>query len=488
MTVSNSTLKPEKRLYWHPEAHRALSGRRLYFWFYRFATLTSREDVLSALFKVAADFGITSYATYELIGPFDLLARFYMRPDDEARFKEACEEALRPYDVTNNQPFRVEDTPRNWVWAGGAGKAGVPGKPTKEVLEQHYSRAQIELLNDAENRSHERRRLVKRFTDLGLITHQAKDPGIKFVATIGTPNDLDVEKFRLLRQRLERALDQAGPVLRERSLYTGEFGQHQIFLVMCRIREGHFHKIRSALLEPLGEAGAPAEATTTTYTVISEDFVCYQDRLAIPSPRSSDATALLKGSETGQFEVKGSLAAPLKPWLEKKAALDKLTNSKSLPNEGVLKSIVGLLNSGGGTVVVGALEEASYLEEADALEQLATLPAIGGHRIVGLVDPTYVKSGWDKWNLKLRSLIRSRIDPNPGVLIESRCEEIEGRPVCVIDIDDPGDEGEFYLQVGKTGSFFYGREGTQVHHLTGPDLKRHRDQVGRRRANESKRK
>jgi hypothetical protein len=255
---------------------------------------------------------------------------------------------------------------------------------------------------------------------------------------------------------------------------------------MCRIREDRFHQIRNALLEPLGEAGAPAQASTTTYTVISEDFVCYQDHLAMSPPIRSDPIALLQGSETAQFEVKSSLSAPLKPWFEKKLPLDQLKDSKSLPNDGVLKSIVGLLNSGGGTVVVGALEEANYKDEPDALEQIATLPAVGGHRIIGLVDPTFVKSGWDKWNLQLRSLVRSRIEPNPGVLVDAREVQVEGRSICVIDVDDPGDEGEFYLRLNKNDSAFFGREGTQVHRMKGPESKRHRDQVRQRRVNESK--
>jgi hypothetical protein len=486
--MSKAKQKASTRLHWHPEAHRVLSGSRLYFWFYRFATLSSREDVLAALFKVADDFQIRSYATYELIGPFDLLARFYMRPEDESRFKEACEEALRPYNLKHNQPFQVKDMPRNWVWAGGPGRAGPPTKPAEEVLEQHYSRAQIELINDAENTSHERRRLLKRFKDIGLLTRQVQNEGIKFVVTVSTEEDLAGRTLTLLRQRLERALDQAPSALRERSLYAGRDSQHQIFLIMCRIRADRFHKIRELLLEPLGEAGAPAQASTTTYTVISEDFVCYQDHLTTPAPRRSDGAALLQGSETGQFEAKGTLALDLKPWLEGAAELEELKESKSLPREGVLKSIVGLLNSGGGTVVVGALEEAAYADDPVPAELLAALPQVGGYRILGLVDPTYRRFGWDKWDLKLRSLIRSRIEPNPGVLIESREEEVEGRKICVIDIDDPGDEGEFYLRVGKNDSVFYGREGTQVHRIKGPDIKRHRDQVRQRRVNQSQRK
>src|SRR5262249_24859227 len=152
--------------------------------------------------------------------------------------------------------------------------------------------------------------------------------------------DLSEKTLTLLRQRLERALDQAPMALRERSLYAGRDSQHQIFLIMCRIRADRYHKIRNVLLEPLAEAGAPAQASTTTYTVISEDFVCYQDHLTMPLPHRSDAAALLEGNETGQFEVKATLALDLKPWLEREADLEDLEESRSLPREGVLKSIV----------------------------------------------------------------------------------------------------------------------------------------------------
>lgn len=429
---------------------------------------------------------MTSFATYELIGSFDLLVRFYMQPEREKEFVDAYEDALKPHELSNALPFRVEEIPRHWVWAGGPGKGGALERPSKEVLKRHYSRAQIELLNRANARSHERQALIKHFTELGLVTSRAGCEGVKFVVTIGTHDEIGGELRKRLRRRLETTLDKASGVVRERSLYTGELGQRELFLVMCRIKQGSFQRVRTDFLEPLGAAAAMADASTTTYPVVSDDFLCFQDELAVPDPPQPDVHSLLQGHESGQFEVKGSLAAPLDPWLRDGIPLEQLAASKSYPLRGVLKSVVGLLNSGGGTVVIGAIEEASYAKDTAASGRLRALPKVGLYRIVGLVDPSFRKGGWDSWDRQLRSLIREKIDPNPGVLVQPREIEVEGRTICAIDIDDPGDEGEFYLRTSKATSQFFGREGTQVHPLTGSQIARHRDQVRKRRANTRK--
>jgi hypothetical protein len=483
MTPSKSTSpRARKRLYWHPDAHQKLTGSRLYFWFFAFATNYPRDEVVAALRDVAREMGVSSFATYELIGSFDLLARFYMRPERCTEFEEAYAKALEPFERSNSQPFRVQDIPRNWVWAGGPSKVGASKRPDKEALEQHYSRAQIELLNEEDNTSRERFALIRRFSDLGLVTRQPGDEGIKFVTTIGASHRPDDETRARLRHRLESTLDKLSPMIRERSLYEGEFGQRELFLVMCRIKQNHFQRVRRELLEPLGQAGAVADARLTTYPVVSDDFICFQDRLAAPAVDHPDVTALLQGHETGQFEVKGSLATPIDDWLRDGKPIEDLGEKSSL-TKSVLKAVVALLNSGGGTVAVGALEEQAYGDAPDALERMQELPLVGSYRVLGLVDKLYRQKGWDNWDRKLRSLIRDKIDPNPGVLVETREIEVGGRKICAINVDDPGDEGEFFLRVSKNASHYFGREGTQVHQMSGSEAKRHRDQVRRRRSN-----
>lgn len=484
-TASPPAVAPLGRLHWHPRVHREWTGRQMYFWFFTFTALYSPDEVLEALEEVYDDFGITSYMAYELLGSFDMMARVYIEPSREDEFSKALDNALGPLGLTKHQPFQVDKVVRNWVWAPGANGAGEVPDPDPGTLKKQFPAAEIALLNNLEDHSPERRDLITRYAKLGLLTEASRSYGIKFVMLIGSTEEPRAKTYGQVTGRLARAIDKTD-LLVERSVYKGRGGQRELFLVICRIEHKRFHELRKGLLEPMGDAVAPiADTRTTTFPVVSEDFLCFQDLIALEEADRAEVSALLEGDETSLFEVKASLFSPLDPWLKEGKELEE---SKDLPLKGALKAIVGLLNSGGGTVVVGAVEEPRYRDSAAALERLSNYPKVGKHRIVGILDQTYADWGWDGWNKRLRGLIASKIDSNPGVLVQTRPETIKGKEVCVVDIYDPGDEYQFWLKVAADKSVFYARQGTDVVPLHGPEIEEHRRQVVHHRKSKTKAK
>jgi hypothetical protein len=271
-------------------------------------------------------------------------------------------------------------------------------------------------------------------------------------------------------KRLSRALDKAGSLLLERSLYAGQPGQRELFLLICRVRYQDFHRIRHEMLEPIWEATANAQTRTTTHPVVSRSLPCYADDLAVPAVSRPNVDALLQDPENQHFEVKGSAFAPLHEWLTKR---QKLKEIPTFPDDGVLRAITALLNSGGGTLVIGALEEKDYRHDK-ALARIGKLPAVGRYRMLGLVDPTYRQQGWDGWERRLRTLIRKRIDPAPGVLVETRPVKVRGKTLCVVTVDRPDPNDSFFLN-GR----YCVRQGTESLILEGQDAERHRRQMKR---------
>jgi hypothetical protein len=469
---------PLGRIYYHHDAHAEWAGRHLHFWFLSARSVYERHTFRHELKAIADELEITSYATYELVGTYDLMIRMYLSSSEVGRFRKAVNAHLAPAAL---DPFRVEEVARHWVWASEPEDRGEIYRPTEDVLSARYPRSELALLNDQENSSEERRRLIGAYEDLNLAREVKPSDGIKVAIALGF-DKANQEELANVRERLCRWIDRSYDSHYERSLYVADAGQKQQFLVMCRIPHERFRHIRDWLIEPIGAIVGALTARTVTYPVVSTDFVCFQERIELPAEDRPDLAKLMQGHEQWEFEVKGSLLAPLDPWLKQG---EPLVERGSYPMK-VISEVVGLLNSGGGVLVIGALEEQRYEESESALAYLRQFPQVGPYRVIGLKDPTYTASGWDKWHSQLKDLLESRIREPPGVLVHAREGELEGQPVAVITVDEPRESQMFYLCEARDKLVYYGRVGTSCEALHGPDAQRHRENVLQHRRNHRK--
>jgi hypothetical protein len=460
------------RIHYHHAAHECWADRQLHFWFLTAHSFYERDAFKRELKAVANELGIETYATYELIGSYDLMIRLYLKSGSGTKdFAAAVRRRLRP---ATQYRFGVEEVARHWVWAKGSDDRGPIHEPSAEILSRRYPRTELALLNDQENGSAERTTLIERYAALDLVRTVVPGDGIKVVITVGFDHSPDEEDLARFRDRLCKWLDKSKERLHERSLYVGDAGQKQQFLVMCLIAHRDFHRIREWLIEPIADAVGTGHTHATTYPVASSDLVCFEERIELPSENRADVTSLMSSHELSRFEVKASLLAPLDPWLKS----DKpLSEQPAWPLKSVLKGIVGLLNSGGGTMVIGAAEEQAYEKFQQALARLRQFPALGPYRVVGLVDPTYTEFGWDAWDTKFNNLLQAKIDPPPGVLVQRREGELEGQPVCVVDVDEPQEDAAFWLREAQNSLVYYARVGTSVTPLHGTAADQHRENM-----------
>ncbi|HUN77543.1 MAG TPA: hypothetical protein VMU32_01345 [Solirubrobacteraceae bacterium] len=468
--------RPLGRIYYHQDAHARWAGRHLHFWFLSARSVYERHTFRHELKEVAEELGITSYATYELIGTYDLMIRMYLNAAESGRFRKAVKEHLEP---AQQNSFRVEEVARHWVWAEDPEDRGAIYRPIEEVLCARYPRSEVALLNDQENNSEERRRLIEAYEDLHLVREVVPSDGIKIAIAVGI-DSRDERELATVRERLCGWIDHSDRSHYERSLYVADSDQKQQFLVMCRIPHGDFRHIRDWLIEPIGQIVGALTAHTVTYPVVSTDFVCFQERMELTTEERPDLTKLMQGHEQWQFEVKGSLLAPLDRWVKEGEPLEE-RNSYALK---VISEVVGLLNSGGGVLVIGALETQSYEKSERAMAYLGQFPEVGPYRVIGLQDPTYRDLGWDKWHLRLKELLESRIGEPPGVLVQAREGELEGQPVAILTVDEPRESQMFYLREARDRVVYYGRVGTACEALYGPDAQRHHQAVLQHRRNQ----
>jgi hypothetical protein len=461
-----------ERTYWHPEVHKAWTGRDLYFWFFSFSTGYSLGDVVRGLTAALEDLEITSYMVYELLGSIDLVARCYVQPSHESELSRAIEDRLAPLGLEMHRPFHVDAVLHDWVWASPEDDA-LLRRPVPDALRRSFPASEVALLNGADDASAARQALITRYSALGLLATASPAEGIQFVIVIGSSEAIVDRARRRLGRRVAAVLSHARDLITQYSLYEGRGGQRELFLIQCRCDYHGFYRIRDELLEPIREAITSAVARVTVYPVATEDALVFRDMLAVDTPIPRDVRTLLEGPETGVADIKGSLLAPLEPWLQSGS---KLEESVAHALNGVVKAIVGLLNAGGGTVIIGAVERDRYSGIKSASERLEGYPVIGQYQIVGLLDPSYSDHGGDAWLHKLRGLIAAKIDPSPGVLVQARIERFMDHDVCVIRVDNPGDQA-FYLRTARDRADYYVRLGSDVRRLVGSSIDAHREQA-----------
>ena len=170
----------------------------------------------------------------------------------------------------------------------------------------------------------------------------------------------------------------------------------------------------------------------------------------------------LDKDESETLEFKGSLALNLNRYL---LGDGKLVHDSSLPNEGVLKSIVAFLNTKGGDLLVGILELKRFEDSYE--DKLSDCP-IHKDKIIFGIGGEYNKDEWDGYLQRLTSYIENRISPDviDADLVKITKLSHDGKDLCLVNVH-PADAKQ-YLQ-----NKFYIRRANKTVLLEGADIDRY---------------
>jgi DNA sulfur modification protein DndB len=166
--------------------------------------------------------------------------------------------------------------------------------------------------------------------------------------------------------------------------------------------------------------------------------------------------------ENDVLEFKGSFGLDIDRYCRGDGKIDI---SPKLAEEGVLKSIVGFLNSKGGDLIIGILELKRY---DDILEQKLSDCQVADGKIIYGIDPEYSRDEWDGYYQRLISDIENKIS---GDVLDSELVEIDkleymGKDICHISVR-PADSKQFL------NNQFYVRRGNRTVQLEGPAIDRY---------------
>jgi hypothetical protein len=502
-------------LIWHGELHRQWGRCTLEFWLLRFREWYERDAAFQTLVDLMGEAGIGAYTAYELSGDFDVLLRAWVPAQEVNGFAERLKQT---FPLKDTRKFTVENVIRHWPWRGEHSPELRPCDP--DGLRQITSPAQVEsanLISDhghlgtADEPSEEDVAALKRLMTADALTDIHGTTGIRLLLRLKANDGLDDDDWKKLGNNTARLLDGLArpasngfaPVsdaflLDEVSLYACS---DRSLLVLCRIQHRLWHDMRDRLLEPL--AGMTGVMQTTTWPALSRNFVCSRDHLILdarteaalaggrgtddsnggsndgqsflpPPPRiPPSARDLLDRPEGRNFEAKGSAFAPLEGWLSrgKDAPEDHgLRESKGFFRDTVAKTVVAMLNSEGGTLVVGVLERDKFSRHtSEVIGRLAELPVAGNYCVLGLQDPVFREKDWDGFELKFNRLLKELIHGELSDLVLISRDWHSRRPIAVVQVESPKMTQGFYLREGDDRRFFV-RRGGSSDELHGPDI------------------
>ena len=132
---------------------------------------------------------------------------------------------------------------------------------------------------------------------------------------------------------------------------------------------------------------------------------------------------LVREGEGQNLEVKASLKLDVDGLLKHGGA------KAYRAEQGLLKTVVGMLNAEGGTVVLGLIEEAQYDGCGSALYE--ELPPVRGYRLLGIEeDEKAYRGSKDHYERTVRDLVRDNVGPTVDIGV--RFHDYCGRTVCEV--------------------------------------------------------
>jgi Putative DNA-binding domain len=513
--LGEETQRWPSALTWHSDLHRVWGHCALEFWLLRFREWYERDEAFQNVVDLMETVGIGAYTTYELSGDFDVLLRAWIPAAEVNGFAKRLRDT---FPLKDTRKFSVEEVIRHWPWIGE--RSFAPRECDPDELRELTSPSDVASVNRISDLGHvgrprdpsemdiaslERLMAANAVTDIGSTT------GIRLLLRLKGNDGLDDDDWRKLMANVAKYLDrisrppwtkQPGPsdrfILDDVSLYACS---DRSLLILCRLPHRLWHDIREALLEPL--AAMTGVMQTTTFPVLSRNFVCSRDHLLLderteaalgdtgpssnpedgvtagtqslpPPPQiSPSARDYLDRPEGRNFEAKGSAFAPLEGWLGRGKSDPEdhgLSESKGFFRDTIAKTVVAMLNSDGGTLVIGVLELDKFTRQSsEVLEHLAELPVAGAYCVLGLQDPVFRQKDWDGFELKFNRLLKQSVHGEVADLVHISRDWHSKRPLAVVRIEQSDMTHGFYLRDGDERRFFV-RRGGSSDELYGPDV------------------
>lgn len=416
-------------LLWHYRVHRKFQESLMYIQL-SFLPVYRRKDIFDRLTKFLGEKEILSYCIYEVYGYYDILLRLWL-PNSESplHFRKRLHESLEDLGCTRAIPFYVEENPLHWAWTKST--------PTTRDIE-NLSETLIESIN---NEDFSDLSILEDLEQKHIVRKYNPDNGIKFFVVITPPNLSEAPSQQSTKHFVDslKQFFSKSKNLVEPSIY---FGSGFAWVLVKGKLKFNNYTVLNDFVQEINERGVMHyHARTYTYLVTgSKDPYCIEKEgfISTTSTRRSEENIehYLKHEEDDRFEVKGSLLINIDRYLRDEKVTDEVLRDVNIAHKGVIRSIVGLLNTAGGKILIGAIEAPKYTDILDKPNnKLEKFPHIGDRIVIGIdQEIDYKTKGWEGYCRKLTDLVRAQIGRDVSVMIKLKEYQFDDRILCIIDV------------------------------------------------------
>lgn len=405
--------------------------------------------------------GVLAYTVWELFGREDILLRAWLPPnfDDMDKFKEALDSAISGPHRAYINSFQVEQILYHYLWQQ---------KPDILTARREISADDLRNLNSEVQVPPKE---LQRYKAKGYISRLPSFKLLKFF-TIVTP--ADERQNNKVRDGIEfrKALLGLLPTLsliKSVAVYSGHgLGE---YLISGRVSPGNFESLSTEMTENINRLGQRyVGVRTITWLSAFSEPLDQREQLGLPASVYGESILsvrpslvdILADGEGARLEVKGSAFNDLKPHLVEGGALKENPAMTKI----IAKAVIGLLNSGGGHVVVGVLETADFSFD-QALGRFPTASLVGTDFIAIGVEPEFGRRSWDGYVSRLKGKLETEISPRPLSWLNFVRVDYDGIICCLISVEAPD---EWFWAKDNT---FYVRQINGTVPLTAPEQSRY---------------
>lgn len=449
---------------WNNQLHRQFASEQLHFWRLAFSSFYDQTRALHDIETALADAGVNSYVIWELFGEIDMLLRVWIPPTiDVSHVKDEIDGVIRSSQGVRIEGFSCDSILYHWMWQASV---------TLEDASRDLAAVPATALDGT---SAIPAGQVDRLVDQNYLYRLDEMDTIKFFMPIRQEHDLHIDVERDLRRRLLQVVaanEEAGRI-ENAALYEGAgFAR---YMLTARVQPPKFEVLSTVVMydiNSLGSLGVFNGVRTGTMLSALANPIARRERLVAP------AGALVTGSRDAEdmVDVRGMLREGESEVVEVKASafcdVERLTKSpkgerteSDAVTDGIVKGVAGMLNARGGTLIIGALEQARY--SASAAELVGPALDIGDYFVVGVQLDYRAEGDWDGFSRRLSDVLQKRIDPYPMAWLTVKRVVLEDVPLCVIVVRRPDNWYFADVKSGAKGPQFFARIGSRTEPLAG---------------------
>jgi MinD-like ATPase involved in chromosome partitioning or flagellar assembly len=442
---------------WHPDLHRQVANERLVFLWMSFTPVYDPSRSVALIRSVMDSLRVLSYTIVELIGEYDLLLEVWL-PGDLRTLEDRI--AVASGENTSIISVTAEEFVSHWMWS--------PERLEIQDIQMAIEPADYVTLNGPIPPDSER---LSRYLAANYIAPVPVGSTYPFFVRIEAPHrSLSAEARRTVETTISDSLYN-GSILN--AAFMKVIGAGGAYLITGRVKQSKLSAVselaHSNLLSSLG-------LRTSSYVSGATSPIYWREQLLgseVPANvYSADRViSLLLQAESDSLEFRPSYFGDLPDLMGAR----RTARNETKGHRGVAEAVCGMLNSDGGSVILGVTElQSDRLSDLDRL--FPNLMVVGSRVVIGVAHD-YGDSNWDGYERALRAELRARIEGDIGGVVGiHRVRLGDELDVCVVEVQRA--PSWFYIVANDKGGAetrqFYVRAGGQSVTLSGASMDRFR--------------